>query len=355
MNKRYQIFISSTYADLVEERRYVMQALMEMDCIPAGMELFPAVDEEQWSFIKTIIDNCDYYLLIIGGRYGSLTDNGISYTEKEFDYAIEKGLKVVCLIHKNPGKIPFDKSEKNPEMQEKLDKFCDKVKKGRLVKFWEKPEELQGLVVLGLTQTIKRYPAVGFVRADLIPHEQTTAEILRLQNLVSDLKKELDIARDNPPPGTENLSQGNDEFEINITYQLRDPNDILFDTFGRPKQLKEKINCTWNQIFSSIAPMMVNESREEIIKNKIDDFITHNYANALTNNKRKNDREEAKDIHITQDDFNLIKIQFRALGLIKENIKNRSVKDTYTYWKLTPYGDNVMTRLIAIKKMYEKT
>lgn len=52
MDKRYQVFISSTYTDLKDERQNVTQALMEMDCIPAGMELFPAVDEEQWEFIK---------------------------------------------------------------------------------------------------------------------------------------------------------------------------------------------------------------------------------------------------------------------------------------------------------------
>ncbi|HJV93592.1 MAG TPA: DUF4062 domain-containing protein, partial [Azonexus sp.] len=82
MNKRYQVFVSSTYADLKDERQSVIQALMEMDCIPAGMELFPAADEEQWLFIKKIIDDCDYYLLVIGGRYGSTTSDGISYTEK---------------------------------------------------------------------------------------------------------------------------------------------------------------------------------------------------------------------------------------------------------------------------------
>ena len=87
MDKRYQVFVSSTYADLKQERQHVIQALIEMDCIPAGMELFPAADEEQWEFIKKVIDDCDYYLLVIGGRYGSVTSEGISYTEKEFDYA----------------------------------------------------------------------------------------------------------------------------------------------------------------------------------------------------------------------------------------------------------------------------
>ena len=47
MNKRYQVFVSSTFADLKEERSKVIQTIMELDCIPAGMEIFPAIDEEQ--------------------------------------------------------------------------------------------------------------------------------------------------------------------------------------------------------------------------------------------------------------------------------------------------------------------
>jgi hypothetical protein len=64
MKKRYQVFVSSTYADLQQERSKVIQTLMEMDCIPAGMELFPAMDEAQLDFTKKIIDDSDYYLLI---------------------------------------------------------------------------------------------------------------------------------------------------------------------------------------------------------------------------------------------------------------------------------------------------
>src|SRR5580704_15967857 len=70
--KRYQVFVSSKYADLKEERSKVIQTIMELDCIPAGMEIFPAIDDEQFNFIKKIIDDCDYYILIIGGRYGTI-------------------------------------------------------------------------------------------------------------------------------------------------------------------------------------------------------------------------------------------------------------------------------------------
>src|SRR5689334_3442258 len=111
---KYQVFISSTFVDLPEERQAVFQTLMKMNCIPAGMELFPAADEEQFEFIKKVIDDCDYYIVIIGGRYGSVTADGVSYTEKEYDYAVAKGIKVIALLHKNPKLIVADRTELDP-------------------------------------------------------------------------------------------------------------------------------------------------------------------------------------------------------------------------------------------------
>ena len=189
MDKRYQVFVSSTYADLKDERQRVIQTLMEMDCIPSGMELFPAADEETWEFIKRVIDDCDYYLLIIGGRYGSITPEGISYTEKEYDYAFERGMKVIAFLHSSPKEIPAGKSEMNPELRERLLAFRNKVSTNRLVKFWKAADELPGLVALSLSKTIKTYPAIGWVRADKIGN----AELLNELNELRKKKEELEI------------------------------------------------------------------------------------------------------------------------------------------------------------------
>jgi len=166
LEKRYQVFVSSTYADLKEERQRVIQTLMELDCIPAGMELFPAADEEQFEFIKRIINDCDYYLVIVGGRYGSITPEGISYTEQEYDYALSRGLKVVALLHEDPDLIPFGKSEQDPEFRARLQSFREKLAAARLVRFWKTADQLPGIVSLSMSKTIKMFPAVGWVRAD---------------------------------------------------------------------------------------------------------------------------------------------------------------------------------------------
>ena len=115
MDKRYQVFVSSTYADLQDERQEVMQALLELDCIPAGMELFPAANEDQWTLIKKVIDDCDYYMVIIAGRYGSIGPDGLSYTEMEYRYALETGKPVLGFVHRDPGALAASRCESSDE------------------------------------------------------------------------------------------------------------------------------------------------------------------------------------------------------------------------------------------------
>ncbi len=123
MDKRYQVFVSSTYKDLLEDRQEVMQALLELDCIPAGMELFPAADDDQWTLIKRVIDDCDYYIVIIGGRYGSIGPEEKSFTQLEYEYALAQEKPVIAFLHKEPGKLPADDTEKDPEKVQKLKDF----------------------------------------------------------------------------------------------------------------------------------------------------------------------------------------------------------------------------------------
>ena len=97
--KYYKVFVSSTYEDLHEERLCVMHSLLELNCIPTGMELFPATDDGQWAYLQRIIDKCDYYVLIVAGRYGSEASIGISYTEMEYRYALEKKKPIISVSY----------------------------------------------------------------------------------------------------------------------------------------------------------------------------------------------------------------------------------------------------------------
>ena len=102
MDKKLQVFVSSTYTDLIEERQSAVQAILDAGHIPAGMELFKSGNRSQLETIYKWIDESDIYMLILGGRYGSIESNsGKSYTHIEYEYAINSNIPVFSVVLTN--------------------------------------------------------------------------------------------------------------------------------------------------------------------------------------------------------------------------------------------------------------
>lgn len=165
LNKRYQIFISSTYEDLIDIRKKATEEILKMGHIPIGMELFNPDDAEQWKQIKQFIDSSDYYIIIVGNKYGSLTKKGISYTEKEYNYALKKKIPIIRFIISDKAKISVDKSESDANKLDKLQAFKKKLKK-RPVSFWNNADDFSTKLVQALNYYFAEYPRTGWVRGD---------------------------------------------------------------------------------------------------------------------------------------------------------------------------------------------
>ncbi len=150
--------------------------MLRTNCFPAGMELFPAADEEQFEYIKTVIDQSDYYIIISAGRYGTIhPETGLSFTEMEFDYAIETGKPVVRLLHKDPfNKLAGEFIEKTDDGRIKLEAFRKKLTENRLVRFWNDPIELSAEVVFSMNEIQSRKPQPGWVRGNSVNAEKTS-------------------------------------------------------------------------------------------------------------------------------------------------------------------------------------
>jgi hypothetical protein len=341
VEKRFQVFVSSTFKDLEDERQEVMHALLELDCMPAGMELFPAANETQWNLIKKVIDDCDYYVLILAGRYGSISPEGLSYTEMEYRYALSINKPTIAFIHRDPGKIIAEKTETADEGKAKLAEFRTQVEK-RLCKQWDTPQELGSVVSRSLIQLIKSNPAVGWVRANELADREATMELLQLRRRVEELQTELARARTSAPKGAEGLAQGDENHSLRFSFKAQDPSGYPSVTWS------SSFSPSWDELFSVAAPLMINEAPEEAIKVALDAMVEENNTARLRKDK-KLEKHALRGFSLHQEDFQTVKIQLRALGLIAKSEKARSVKDSGTYWTLTPYGDEVMTRLRAIR------
>jgi len=190
MSAKYQIFVSSTYLDLKDERDLIIKAALEMGHIPVGMEMFSAADEEQWNIIKKQIDQTDYYVVIVAHRYGSCAADGLSYTEKEYDYAVSRGIPTLGFILNDTISWPREKSETNTDAITKLNLFKEKVK-SKHVSFWRNCDDLYGKCSIALMKAFNAYPREGWVRASQIQDVATSKEVIRLSAENASLREQL--------------------------------------------------------------------------------------------------------------------------------------------------------------------
>lgn len=163
--KKYSIFISSTYSDLIEERQEVLNAVLRLGHFPVGMELFPAKNNDQLSLIKTSIKESDYYVVICAGRYGSMANSDDSFTELEYDYAVSRNLRILRFLREPIANLPADKRDSVSESIAKLDAFRAKLSHFSC-SYWSDAHDLGKKVTASLANIFSEDPAIGWVRGD---------------------------------------------------------------------------------------------------------------------------------------------------------------------------------------------
>lgn len=260
MEKKYQIFISSTYEDLKEERRKVQDTILSMYHFPIGMEMFSAADEEQWEIIQETIDSSDYYVLIIGYRYGSVIekgkDKGISYTQKEFRYAVSQKIPVLAFLvdEKNVAVTP-DKIEQDSSLKVSLEKFKQEVMKGRTVEWWKSEEDLSNKVMNALNKQINRGKRPGWIREDVLKIEEMQNEIVELNKEIRKLREENSELKKSIVIRKPDLALTiNDSTEIQIPFIEDNSNTI---------------DCDYMELTMEIVPY---EARRSITQSMLDEY-----------------------------------------------------------------------------------
>lgn len=271
MEKRYQIFISSTFADLEEERKEVMQAIIGLNCFPAGMEMFPASNKEQFQYIQSVIDESDYYIIIVAGKYGSIAEDGISYTEKEFDYARGKGIPILAFVKKDIETLPADKVERDKSSIKKLEKFRNKVLDGRLVKFWNNGDELKYELHSSLSHEMKINPRVGWIRGNTAVDMELHTTIDRLRQENQHLKESnMELLKKNIEIDEKNHNIYEKEFEKKLKAKFEVP---LFKTVnGRAEFLGEESISIFD-IFEKIGFRIFHPFSREDLKEQLDAWL----------------------------------------------------------------------------------
>lgn len=297
------------------------------------MELFPAADEDAWTLIKEVIDDCDYYVLILAGKYGSVNADGISFTEMEFDYAVSTNKPIIAFLHDNLENLSAALSEKTEVLQNKLNAFREKAK-GKHCKYWNSPEDLGGKVSRSLIQLKKRHPSLGWIPGKYAATDVMLRELHDLRAKIVQYEMDALLGTSSAPPGSEQLAQGDDPVHFETT--------LITDNKGTKKKIW--LNASWDELFSYCGPSMMGECTDAELFERIRLAYFHKIPNDIRG------FNPLKDLILPYVFEDRIRVQLQALGLIAPGVKKRAVADTANYWRLTPHGEKYLLGIKAEKR-----
>lgn len=313
INRKLQIFISSTFEDLKDERQAAVEAVLKAGHIPAGMELFKASDRSQMETIKKWINQSDIYMLILGGRYGSIEpESGKSYTHVEYEYAISRNIPFFAVVLKNEYLEKKAKKDANAIESVKDEKYIDfkKIVLNKMVKEIVDLKDIQLAVHESLRVFEDEYTFSGWVPGDLIESGVPYSINSNRKKSITELKNQIKL-----------LNEQIEVLELKRIEQILSKKVAFYKQSFNNGKLDENSTVSLLKIFVFIVYLMKNKrlTKRSLLK------------------KIKN--EFGKDVFIVNTDIEKILIQFVDLGLIKEEF------DGYifltTLYRITDLGNKV--------------
>ena len=327
MDKRYQVFLSSTFMDLMEERSLVMDTLYKHKCLPVGMENFPSLTIDSLPYIYRLIDESDFFLLILNGVYGSSKDaEGKSFTHLEWLHALEMG-KPIIVLYRLDWKA-HTKIDEDPDDATAFTKFFNEVKaRHDGAKPWQ-PNTLAAMVIEAIDQAIIHHPeAVGWVRAnkttqhDESPSYQTPPVTIEQSKNIADNKLE-NIRR-----------RLQDKVTLNV--------QCVYSSLHRSdKTIKHSFDCTWEEVFLLFAHYIMSPQEQYECYRKMEETLKDKFGEQFKKYS-PSPYYHLDHIELDENTENDIRMEFQTNKLVSYKVMGPAA----TYWSISDLGEKYLEAL----------
>lgn len=198
-DRRYQIFIASTFSGLENERKAAIEAVIRKGHIPIALERFVPTNQSDVEVIQRALADSQVCIFIIGHLYGGIIpQEEMSFLHYEYKVARESGLLTLtfCLDDESVKTRREEFRRDHPQDLEndnddRLEKFRALVKRDSSVAIFKPspdPEVFLLKVLYTLADQLPRCEARGFIKE---PKDPTVIESARnefIVELVSELR-----------------------------------------------------------------------------------------------------------------------------------------------------------------------
>lgn len=260
LDKRYQVFISTSGAEMQPERIILSQTLVGMGFFSWGLEQRTPLNT---AFARRQIDDCDYVVILLGSQYGEQSVSGVGYMHLEYIYAVTKQKPIIVFMHEDPASRDPSLHDTKPELQEKFKEFRQLLQQEADQVFcYRTLRDLEMAVRLNMPQMLERYPVSGWVRP-----QNTQAlhdEIDQLKAKVAQLERDGGTREVDPFLSLPKVSMHE---VFSFEYRMHAYQD------GNFKELKVQKRLTWAQLLAILGFTFINPTPEEFFSKRMNEYL----------------------------------------------------------------------------------
>lgn len=313
LDRRYQVFLTTSGKDMQPEREIVIQTLISMGFFTWGMESRSALGR---AYSRRQIEDCDYVLLLLGSQYGMLSASGIGYMHLEYIYTVTKQKPMIVFMHDQPDARAEALQEHSPEMLQKFKDFRQQLlKEVDHVVMYHNLRDLELLVRNNMPKLIAQHPSIGWVRPQ---------SLQIFQDEIDDLKIKLAQAR---------LAQDQTQTDQFLSMPLASIDDLFSFEYqihayqtGHVHELSVTKQCTWNALLQLLSQAFSQPEPEEKFAKVINDYLKQQALGDA--------QQQIPQVHTVAQ----IQMNFRALQSIKHHMRRND-------W-IVPVGRDDRQRLL---------
>lgn len=266
LDKRYQVFITTSGSEMQPERMILAQTLVGMGFFSWGLEQRTPLST---AFARRQIDDCDYVIVLLGSKYGEQSVSGVGYMHLEYIYAITKQKPIIVFMHDDPDSRDSDLHDQKPELKDKFKEFRRLLQQEVDQVFsYRSMRDLEMAVRLNMTQMLERYPVSGWVRPQntQLLHDEIDRLKVKVVQLETEVgKREVDPFLTLPKVDMQDLF----EFE----YRMHAYQD------GNFKELKIQKQLTWAHLLAVLGGTFAHPTPEEYFSKSINEYLNETGLN----------------------------------------------------------------------------
>ena len=326
----YRVYISVSPAQGEPRVETLLPTLLRLGIMPVWPER-----KSSWEERKSLIDSCDYLVMLSGYAYVPRPPSGVSWQHRELNHSVIRRIPVFS------GLLAEDRldSSVQDELRARLLSFRSHFE-GRESMIWSERKDIPALFQAAWPEFIKAHPAPGWVQAGSAPAVPVFEEKLSISTGSSTVTGVTSVSAD---------AVESERVDFDSAQWLHSEELFSFRCHiyigGNCQAVEQNLALTWLDICRAFLAPFSPRANEDRINRELSELLAERFSKSTLASYSQ--AHAAADFAFTETSMRKIRLKLRRSGFMRKDTHASSRH--FQVWVITPAGKQLLARYGALE------